>query len=110
MEAAKTTIESVLTFLGRQGIIEYTPTKTEESVIVEENDIFNIKTPKAGLFESLVTVGERVKKGQPMANIIDPYEGEIVKTIAADRDGRVFFIQDAPFILEKTLAFKMIAE
>ena len=81
MEAANTTIESVLTFLGRQGIIEYTPTKTAESVISEENDIFNIKTPKAGLFESLVTVGERVKKGQPMANIIDPYEGEIVKTI-----------------------------
>ncbi|MGN0154326.1 MAG: M14 family metallopeptidase [Lachnospiraceae bacterium] len=110
MEAAELTIESVLTFLGRQGVIDYAPTQTTDPVIVEEEDIFNIKTPKAGLFESLVTVGEKVKEGQPMANVIDPYEGEIVEVLTADRDGRVFFIQDAPFILEKTLAFKMIAK
>lgn len=110
MEAAKLTVESVLTFLGRQGMIDYEPTAVTESVIVEEDEIFNIKTPKAGLFQPLVTVGELVKEGQPMANIIAPYEGEIVETLKADKSGRVFFIQDAPFILEKTLAFKMIVE
>lgn len=110
MEAAELTIKSVLTFLGRQGVIEYEPGSSMESAIVEEQDIFNIKTPKAGLFETLVTVGEMVKAGQPMANVIDPYEGEVVEVLTSNRDGRVFFIQDAPFILEKTLAFKMIAE
>lgn len=110
MEAAELTVESVLTFLGRQGMIDYEPTAVTESVIVEEDEIFNIKTPKAGLFQPLVTVGELVKEGQPMANIIAPYEGEIVETLKADKSGRVFFIQDAPFILEKTLAFKMIVE
>ena len=110
MEAAELTVESVLTFLGRQEMIDYEPTAVTESVIVEEDGIFNIKTPKAGLFQPLVTVGELVKEGQPMANIIAPYEGEIVETLKADKSGRVFFIQDAPFILEKTLAFKMIVE
>lgn len=110
MEAAELTIESVLTFLGRQGIIAYEPTRTGQSVIVQEEDIFNIKTPKAGLFQTLVTVGESVKAGQPMANIIDPYEGEIIEVLIANKNGRVFFIQDTPFILEKTLAFKMIVE
>lgn len=109
MEAAVLTIESVLTFLGRQGVIEYEPSVSMESTIVEEQDIFNIKTPKAGLFETRVAVGEMVKAGQPMANVIDPYEGEVVEVLTAERNGRVFFIQDAPFILEKTLAFKMIA-
>ncbi len=110
MEAAELTIESVLTFLGRQGVIAYEPTITMESVIVEEDEIFNIKTPKAGLFQPLVKVGESVKAGQPMANVIDPYEGEIIKVLTASKGGRVFFIQDAPFIQEKTLAFKMIVE
>lgn len=110
MEAALLTIESVLTFLGRQGVVEYESGLDMKSAIVEEQDIFNIKTPKAGLFESLVKVGDRVKSGQPIANIIDPYEGEIVEVLTSKRDGRVFFILDTPFILEKTLAFKMIAE
>lgn len=109
-EAAKLTIESVLTFMGRQGVIKYEPTVIADSAIVQEDDIFNIKTPKAGLFRPLIKVGESVKAGQSMANIVDPYEGEIVETLTAGRDGRVFFIQDAPFILEKTLAFKMIVE
>lgn len=108
MEAAELTIESVLTFLGRQGVIAYEPTITMESVIVEEDEIFNIKSPKAGLFQPLVKVGESVKEGQPMANVVDPYEGEIIKVLTASKGGRVFFIQDAPFIQEKTLAFKMI--
>lgn len=108
MEAAELTIESVLTFLGRQGVIAYEPTITMESVIVEEDEIFNIKSPKAGLFQPLVKVGECVKTGQPIANVIDPYEGEIIKVLTASKGGRVFFIQDAPFIQEKTLAFKMI--
>lgn len=110
IDAAKLTIESVLTFLGRQGIIDYEPTITTESVVVEEEDIFNIKTPKAGLFQPLVKVGESVKAGQAMANVIDPYEGDIIDVLTATKNGRVFFIQDKPFILEKTLAFKMIVE
>ncbi len=110
MEAAGLTVESVLTFLGRQNMIAYEPVTDRESIIVQENDIFNIKTPRAGLFQALVTVGESVKSGQPMANIIDPYEGEVLEVLISSKDGSVFFIQDAPFIQEKTLAFKMIVE
>lgn len=110
MEAAELTIESVLTFFGRQGILEYEATADGKSTVVEEENLFNIKTPRAGLFLPMVSVGEFIKAGQPLAQIIHPYEGEVVETLVSDRDGRVFFIQDKPFILEKTLAFKMIAE
>lgn len=107
-EAAQLTIESVLTFLGRQRVITYEPAQTAESVVVEEDDLFNIKTPKAGLFRPLVRVGQSVTTGQPMAEVIDPYEGEVIEVLKTNQEGTVFFIQDAPFILEKTLAFKMI--
>lgn len=107
-KAAKLTVEAVLTFLGRQGIIDYAPTQIKESIVVKEENIFNIKSQKAGLFQPLAKVGEGVTKDQPMAHIIHPYEGEIVETIKASKDGSVFFIQDAPFILENALAFKMI--
>lgn len=110
IEAAELTIESVLTFLGRQGIISYQPTTETVSTVIEEDDLFNIKTPRAGLFLPLVTVGESVVAGQPLAQVIDPYEGEILETLTSTQNGRVFFIQDKPFILEKTLAFKMITE
>lgn len=109
-EAAGLTIESVLTFLGRQGIIEYDASDTRESVVVGEENLFNIKAVRGGLFRPLVEVGEKVVVGQPMAEVIDPYEGEVIETLTSEKSGRVFFIQDAPFILEKTLAFKMFEE
>ncbi|MDD6070449.1 MAG: succinylglutamate desuccinylase/aspartoacylase family protein [Clostridiales bacterium] len=109
-EAARLTIESVLTFLGRQGIIEYEASVTRESIVVGEENLFNIKAVRGGLFRPLVEVGEEVKAGQPMAEVIAPYEGEVIETLTSEKDGRVFFIQDAPFILEKTLAFKMFEE
>ena len=109
-EAAGLTIESVLTFLGRQGIIEYDVSDTRESVVVGEENLFNIKAVRGGLFRPLVEVGEKVVEGQPMAEVIDPYEGEVIETLTSEKNGRVFFIQDAPFILEKTLAFKMFKE
>lgn len=109
-EAAGLTIESVLTFLGRQGIIEYDVSDTRESVVVGEENLFNIKAVRGGLFRPLVEVGEKVVEGQPMAEVIDPYEGEVIETLTSEKNGRVFFIQDAPFILEKTLAFKMFEE
>lgn len=109
-EAAELTIESVLTFLGRQNIIKYNPVQTIESIVVVEDEIFNVKTPKAGLFRPLVSVGDVVKAGQILAQIIDPYEGEVVEDLKSDKDGTIFFIQDRPFILEKTLAFKMLEQ
>lgn len=108
--AALLTIESVLTFLSRQGVIEYETSDKRESIIVGEEKLFNIKAKRGGLFRALVDVGEEVKAGQTMAEVIDPYEGEVLETLTSDKNGRVFFIQDAPFILEKTLAFKMFAE
>ena len=62
------------------------------------------------LFRQRAAVGEKVVEGQPMAEVIDPYEGEVIETLTSEKNGRVFFIQDAPFILEKTLAFKMFEE
>lgn len=108
--AAGLTIESVLTFLGRQGVILYEATETRESIVVGEDNLFNIKATRAGLFRTLVEVGEEVTAGQSMAEVVDPYEGEVLETMTAAKDGRVFFIQDAPFIQEKTLAFKMFGE
>lgn len=84
-EAAGLTIESVLTFLGRQGIIEYDVSDTRESVVVGEGNLFNIKAVRGGLFRSLVEVGEKVVEGQPMAEVIDPYEGEVIETLTSEK-------------------------
>lgn len=46
--------------------------------------------------------------GEVMAEIIDPYEGDVTMQIVAPTDGIVFFAHNEPLVLENTVVFKVI--
>ena len=48
--------------------------------------------------------------GQPLAEIIHPYDGEIMETLYAPMDGRVFFIHNEPLTYANTAVIKLVAE
>lgn len=75
--SAQTAIRSILNFLNKEGIVEYHGHEGYISFVVEDTDMVSVRTKTAGIFESLVRVGEEVSRGQRLAQIIDPYEGEI---------------------------------
>ena len=109
-KSAGQAVLSVLKFLAAQNIVTYNGPRTTASKVVEDVDMVSVQTAKSGIFESLVRVGEHVEEGQPLANIVHPYEGEIMETLYAPLDSVVFFMHSDPLTYANTAVFKLVDE
>lgn len=107
-ESASMAVQSVLTFLAKQGIAEYHGHDGYQSMVVEDTDMVSVRTAVAGIFESAVRVGEEVVTGQILARIIHPYEGEVMETLKSPVDGMVFFAHNEPLTYANTAVFKLV--
>lgn len=107
-ESAAQAVKGILNFLSKQGIIEYSGHDGYISRVVDDRELVSVRTKKAGFFEALVKVNEEVKKGQPLANIIDTYEGELRDSLCAPCDGTILFLHDEPMTYEDTAVIKLI--
>lgn len=101
---------AVMNFLSGQGIIKYAVPEHVESKIVRDADLISVKTAKSGMFEPAVQAGEAVKTGQVLANIIDPYEGDILETLYAPCSRVVFFVHNEPLTYANTAVVKLISK
>jgi len=107
-ESAQAAIRSILTFLSKEGIVEYSGHDGYISMVVRDTDMVPVRTGEAGIFEAEVKVGEEVVRGQVMAKVIDPYEGEILEELTSPIDGIVFFAHNDPLTYANTAVFKLI--
>lgn len=99
---------AVMNFLSRQGMIKYSVPVDMPSKIVHDVDLTLIKTAKSGIFEPMIKVGEEVETGQPLANILDPYEGDILETLYAPFNRVAFFVHNEPLTYANTAVIKLI--
>ena len=83
---------AVMNFLAGQGMIRYSVPDRIHSKVVHDEEMFLIKTAKSGIFEPMVKAGEEVETGQPLANILNPYEGDILETLYAPSNRVAFFV------------------
>lgn len=77
-------------------------------IVVTDTELVSVRTSESGVFEALVKAGEEVKTGQPLANIIHPYESELIETLYAPVDSRIFFIHNAPLTYANTAVIKLV--
>ena len=99
---------AVMNFLSAQGIIRYQVSVLAESKVITDTELVSVRTSESGVFEPLVKAGEDVRVGQPLANIIHPYESELIETLYAPVDGRIFFIHNAPLTYANTAVIKIV--
>lgn len=107
-ESAEQGVSSVLRFLSRMGIIKYKCHGGYMGTIIDEDDMLNIKSGAAGIYRSIRRSGDEVKQGELLAEIIHPYEGEIIDRVTAPADGIIFFTHTKPLVMENNVIFKMI--
>ena len=79
-----------MNFMSKQGMLKYSIPDGLHSKIVHDEDMILIKTAKSGIFEPMVKAGEEVRIGQPLANILNPYEGNVLETLYAPLTGLCF--------------------
>lgn len=107
--SAGQSVLSIMKFLSALGIVKYQATGlAKTSVVVNDTDMVSVRTAKSGLFEPLVKVGDSVQEGTPLANIINPYDGENMETLYAPADSKVFFMHTDPFTYANTAVFKLV--
>lgn len=107
-DSALMAVRSVLNFLNKEGIVEYSGHEGYLSLVVEDTDMVSVRTKAAGIFESRVKVGEEVGKGQLLAQVLDPYEGEVLQELFSPVDGLIFFAHDEPLTYANTAVYKLV--
>ena len=109
--SAGQSVLSIMKFLSALGIIKYqSQSRNSESKVVYDTDMISVQTAKSGIFEPLVKVGDDVKEGTPLANIVHPYEGEIMETLYAPIESKVFFMHTDPLTYANTSVIKLVTE
>jgi len=99
---------AVMNFLSRQGMIKYSIPEQNEPQVLKDKEMISVRTAKSGIFEALVKTGEAVDVGQPLANIMDPYEGENLETLYSPVRGVVFFQHNEPLTYADTVVIKIV--
>ncbi len=107
-KSASQAVSAVLRFLTRMGIIKYESHSGYISHVLNESDLKNVCSTANGLFRSRVRAGDEVRYGNPMADIIDPYTGEVKETIVAPTDGIVFFAYTEPLVGQYDVVYRLI--
>ena len=106
--SAASAVRSILKFLSKEGILNYSGHDGYMSMVVEDTDMVPVRTRASGIFEGRVDVGDEIEKGQLLARIMDPYEGEIIENIVSPVDGIVFFAHNDPLTYANTAVYKLI--
>lgn len=105
---AKQAVSAVLRFLTRMGIIKYESHSGYISHVIQENELKDVYAPTNGLYRSHIHAGDEVRYGDTMADIIDPYTGEIKEVIKAPTNGIVFFAYTESLIGQYDVAYRLI--
>ena len=97
-----------LRFLTRMGIIRYESHSGYISHVIQDEDLTNVHAGTAGLYRRLTTPGEYVRYHQPLAQILDSYEGFTKQEILAPTEGIIFYAHKDPLINQGDITFRII--
>ena len=107
--SAGQSVLSIMKFLSALGIIKYQHSEQKKkSIVIRDTQMVSVRTAKSGIFEPMVKVGDEVVEGTPLANIVNPYDGEVMETLYAPTDGKVFFMHTEPLTYANTAVCKLI--
>ncbi len=106
--SAKKAVASVLRFLTRMGVIRYHSHGGYIATTIREDELMNVRSREAGIFRRNIQPGQEVRRGDLLAEIIDPCEGETLTQILSPTDGIVFFTHSQPLVMEGAIICRLI--
>lgn len=107
-QSTREAIDAILTFLTRCGIVQYNCHEGYVSRLIEGKMLISVKSNTAGIFVRHADVNSHVRKGDLLAEIMDPYSGELVDQVNSPTNGIVFFYAGQPIIYAQTPLFRII--
>lgn len=103
-------VDAVLTYLSETGIVNSGLHGRTSSQIINESDMINVKSKSAGMFRRCFDVNDYVRKGEKIAEIVNPYDFTVISEVTSPVNGTIFFTQQNPLTYANAVLFKIIPE
>lgn len=107
-ESAHQAVAGVVRFLTKMGILKYNSHGGYISTILNEEELVSVRTKSGGIYRRLCDPGDEVRIGTPLAEIVHPYEGNVITTVLSPVEGIVFFTHKKPLVTENEIICKII--
>lgn len=106
---------AVLRFLAARGVLELPsdelPPQGADPKTLREDELVSVRTEgAAGFFVTCVQAGERVRRGQELAQVRDAFDTHTLKSLRAPVDGRVFFMRKEPLVQQHMVVFRIVPD
>lgn len=98
---------SIVRFMAKRGMLNSTVFDGFSSNIIEPDNITILKASHAGIFDSFITCGTSVEKGDILGRITDALSGEKLEKIIAPIGGVLTCQYSHPLIFQNSIAFRI---
>ena len=108
--SARQAEEAILNFMSKRGLLHYQGSGGYVSREIDSADFLSLRAECSGFLDTRVKAGERVSRGQLLAQIQDAYTGEPLQDIVSPDAATVFFVGDDAMTFQRTAVFKLVRE
>ena len=108
--SARQAEEAILNFMSKRGLLQYQGSGGYVSREIDSADFLSLRAECSGFLDTRVQAGERVSRGQLLAQIQDAYTGEPLQDIVSPDAATVFFVGDDAMTFQRTAVFKLVRE
>lgn len=113
--SAQMVTDAILRFLSARGILTSVPEKLTglgaASTLLSESNLIDLRTRRAaGFLITTVRVGDRVRKGQKLAQVLDAFDTHVLETLQSPVDGRVFFMRTDSLVQQHMVVLRIAPE
>ena len=107
--------DAVLRFLVARGVLtaaaERVARQGSKTIPLAESDLVDLRTKRsAGFLITTVRVGDRVRKGQKLAQVLDAFDTHVLETLQSPVNGRVFFMRTDSLVQQHMVVLRIAPE
>ena len=110
--SAQEATDAVLRFLLARGVLTSVASKAATpaptTCLLREENLADLRTRRsAGFLITTVRVGDRVRKGQKLAQVLDAFDTHPLETLQSPVDGRVFFMRTDSLVQQHMVVLRI---
>ncbi|GHU59201.1 hypothetical protein AGMMS49975_26520 [Clostridia bacterium] len=116
-DSAMQAIDATLNFMASVGVLKnklggildgYTPVSAP--LHFKEDELVNVMSSKGGIFIPKKFAGDKAAKWEVLAEVLDPYTGELKEEIVSPTVGQIFFSYNSNLISGHETSFRLIPQ
>jgi predicted deacylase len=73
-----------------------------------QDEVIFLNARRSGMFMKTKSHGSHVKKGETVGYVFDPFEGQVLEYVNAEKSGLLFTIRDYPLVDEGSLMGRIL--